>query len=52
MRLPKNPFHPGEMLSEEFLVPGKVTQLRWLRRTSRPHLISIKLCAGEKLSDL
>ena len=26
MRLPKNPFHPGEMLSEEFLVPGKMTQ--------------------------
>lgn len=26
MRLPKNPFHPGEMLFEEFLVPGKMTQ--------------------------
>jgi len=26
MRLPKNPFHPGEMLREEFLVPGKITQ--------------------------
>ena len=26
MRLPKNPFHPGEILLEEFLVPGKVTQ--------------------------
>ena len=26
MRLPKNPFHPGEMLLEEFLVPGKMTQ--------------------------
>lgn len=26
MRLPKNPFHPGEMLLEEFLVPGKITQ--------------------------
>jgi antitoxin HigA-1 len=26
MRLPKNPFHPGEMLFEEFLVPGKITQ--------------------------
>ncbi len=26
MRLPKNPFHPGEMLLEEFLIPGKMTQ--------------------------
>lgn len=26
MRLPKNPFHPGEMLLEEFVVPGKMTQ--------------------------
>ncbi|MBI5316129.1 MAG: HigA family addiction module antidote protein [Nitrospirae bacterium] len=26
MRLPKNPFHPGEMLLEEFLIPGKITQ--------------------------
>jgi len=26
MRLPKTPFHPGEMLLEEFLVPGKMTQ--------------------------
>jgi len=26
MRLPKNPFHPGEMLLEEFLVPAKMTQ--------------------------
>jgi len=26
MRIPKNPFHPGEMLLEEFLVPGKMTQ--------------------------
>ena len=26
MRLPKNPFHPGEMLLEEFLVPSRMTQ--------------------------
>lgn len=26
MRLPKNPFHPGEILREEFLFPGKITQ--------------------------
>ncbi|MGZ8380520.1 MAG: HigA family addiction module antitoxin [Nitrospira sp.] len=26
MSLPKNSFHPGEMLLEEVLVPGKMTQ--------------------------
>lgn len=26
MRLPKNPFHPGEMVLQEFLIPGKMTQ--------------------------
>jgi addiction module HigA family antidote len=26
VRLPKKSFHPGEMLQEEFLVPGKMTQ--------------------------
>lgn len=37
MRLPKNPFHPGEVLLEEFLIPGKMTQaalakkLAWTR---------------------
>ncbi|MFM8269897.1 MAG: HigA family addiction module antitoxin [Pseudomonadota bacterium] len=25
-RQPKNPFHPGEILLEEFLEPGKITQ--------------------------
>ncbi len=27
MRLPQNPFHPGEMLLEEFFVPGKMTRV-------------------------
>ncbi len=26
MRLPKNPFHPGEILLEEFLEPAGMTQ--------------------------
>jgi antitoxin HigA-1 len=35
MKLPPNPFHPGEILLEEFLIPGKISQrsfakkLRW-----------------------
>ena len=28
-RQPKNPFHPGEILLEEFLVPKGVTQARF-----------------------
>jgi antitoxin HigA-1 len=30
--LPKNPFHPGEMLLEEFLKPGEVTQMAFAKR--------------------
>jgi antitoxin HigA-1 len=26
MRQPKNPFHPGEILAEEFLAPAAITQ--------------------------
>jgi addiction module HigA family antidote len=32
MRLPKNPFHPGEILREEFLQPGGVTQTAFAER--------------------
>ena len=28
-RQPKNPFHPGEILLEEFLEPGKITQSKF-----------------------
>ncbi len=37
MKQPKNPFHPGEILLEEFLQPGDITQtafaakLNWTR---------------------
>ena len=30
--LPKNPFHPGEMLLEEFLKPGEITQMAFAKR--------------------
>jgi addiction module HigA family antidote len=29
---PGNPIHPGEMLREEFLVPGKITQRAFAKR--------------------
>ncbi len=30
--LPTNPFHPGEVLLEEFLVPGGISQVEFARR--------------------
>ena len=32
MQQPKNPFHPGEILLEEFLEPAGVTQTEFARR--------------------
>lgn len=32
MRLPKNPFHPGEILLEEFLIPGGTSQAAFAKR--------------------
>jgi len=32
MREPKNPFHPGEILLEEFLRPGGITQAAFAER--------------------
>jgi antitoxin HigA-1 len=32
MKLPKNPFHPGEILLEEFLEPAGITQTEFARK--------------------
>ncbi len=32
MRPPKNPFHPGEILLEEFLKPSGMTQVRFAKK--------------------
>ena len=32
IKLPKNPFHPGEILLEEFLVPAQTTQTAFAQR--------------------
>jgi addiction module antidote protein, HigA family len=32
MRQPKNPFHPGEILLEEFLKPSRTTQAAFARK--------------------
>jgi addiction module HigA family antidote len=32
MRHPKNPFHPGEILLEEFLDPASITQMAFAKK--------------------
>jgi addiction module HigA family antidote len=32
MKQPKNPFHPGEILLEEFLQPGEITQVAFAKK--------------------
>ena len=32
MKYPKNPFHPGEVLLEEFLKPAKVSQVEFAKK--------------------
>ncbi len=32
MRQPRNPFHPGEILFEEFLKPAEITQTAFAKR--------------------
>ena len=32
MKQPKNPFHPGEILLEEFLIPADITQVEFARK--------------------
>lgn len=32
MRQPKNPFHPGEILAEEFLAPAGITQVAFAKK--------------------
>ncbi|OGI68883.1 MAG: addiction module antidote protein, HigA family [Candidatus Muproteobacteria bacterium RBG_16_60_9] len=32
MKQPKNPFHPGEILLEEFLQPGEITQAAFAKK--------------------
>ena len=43
MRLPKNPFHPGEILLEEFLKPSGTTQAAFASIGSS---IAMARCAG------
>ncbi|MBI4209384.1 MAG: HigA family addiction module antidote protein [Deltaproteobacteria bacterium] len=40
MRLPKNPFHPGQILLEEFIEPAGITQAELAEKLSwtRTHL--------------
>lgn len=48
MRLPKNPFHPGEMLLEEFVVPGKMTQTALAQKLGWTHARLNELIKGKR----
>jgi plasmid maintenance system antidote protein VapI len=37
MKQPKNPFHPGEILLEEFLKPAGMTQMAFAKKKSAGH---------------
>ena len=34
MKQPKNPFHPDVILLEDFLLPGKITQMAFAKKLS------------------
>jgi len=39
MKQPKNPFHPGEILLEEFLNPAGITQMAFAKNWVGPALV-------------
>jgi hypothetical protein len=45
-RMPKNPFHPGEILLEEFLIPGGVSQVEFAQRVGGTRARLTKLSAA------
>jgi addiction module HigA family antidote len=47
MRRPKNPFHPGEILLEEFLKPAGITQTAFARKIGWTHAQLNELIKGK-----
>jgi addiction module HigA family antidote len=47
MRRPKNPFHPGEILLEEFLKPAGITQTAFARKIGWTHARLNELIKGK-----
>ena len=46
---PTNPFHPGEILLEEFLQQGKITQAAFARRIGWTKHGSTNLCVASEV---
>jgi addiction module HigA family antidote len=48
MRSPRNPFHPGEVLLEEFLQPAGVTQAAFARKLGWTRVRLNELIKGKR----
>ena len=48
MKQPKNPVHPGEILLEEFLKPGGVTQTAFAKKLGWTHARLNELIKGKR----
>jgi addiction module HigA family antidote len=48
MKQPKNPFHPGEILLEEFLEPAGITQTEFARKLGRTRARLNELIKGKR----
>jgi plasmid maintenance system antidote protein VapI len=49
---PANPFHPGEILLEQFLQPGKITQAAFARKIEWTKARLNEFVRGCEVSDL
>ena len=44
----KNPFHPGEILEEEFLLPKGISQSELARALGTTHAVINEICRGKR----
>lgn len=44
----RNPFHPGEILEEEFLKPKNITQSELARSLGTTHAVINEICRGKR----
>ena len=48
MKQPKNPFHPGEVLLEEFLKPAGITQTAFAKKLGWTHARLNEIIKGKR----
>jgi addiction module HigA family antidote len=48
MKQPKNPFHPGEILLEEFLKPAEITQMVFAKKVGWTRVRLNELIKGKR----